>query len=99
MVDEINSQNTWRQITSPSRVKKVKQRPDYNRDKRSYQNGQKGGYGEDKGSGKQPEADLPNGEKSDDFEKKAAADLGDENADEPKDRTSRTHGKLIDIVV
>ena len=68
MVDEINSQNTWRQITSPSRVKKVKPRPDYNRDKRSNQKGPKGGYGKDKGFGKRPKTDLSHVEDPDDID-------------------------------
>jgi len=99
MVDEINSQNTWRQITSPSRVKKVKPRPDYNRDKRSNQNGSKGGIKKDRRPGKQPNRDSPNGDDLDDVEKKAAADLGQAGVDEQKNRNGRTHGKLIDIVV
>jgi hypothetical protein len=99
MVDKINTQNSWRQITSASRVKKVKPRPDYNRDKRSNQNGQRSSYRKDKGSGKPPKTDLPNGEAPNDFEKKETADLGGDNADKQKSRTGRTHGKLIDIVV
>jgi hypothetical protein len=99
MVDEINSQNTWRQITPPGRVKKVKPRPDYNRDKRSNQNGHKGGYGKDKESGKPSNTSLPNGGDSGDFEKRTAADSGDRKADKKKHRNGKSQGKLIDIVV
>jgi hypothetical protein len=99
MVDEINSQNTWRQITPPGRVKKVKPRPDFNRDKRSNQKGHKGGYGKDKKSGKPQDTSLPNGEDPEDGKKRAAADSGNRNTDKQKGRNGRSHGKLIDIVV
>lgn len=99
MVEKINTQHSWRQITSPGRVKKVKPRPDYNRDKGSNKNGHKGGYGKGKGSGKAPGLGVPNGEDPDDSGKKPAADAEDENTGVQKDRTGRTPGKVIDIVV
>ena len=97
MVDEINTQHTWRQITSPGRVKKVKQRPDFNRDKQP--GNQKGGHKKKKSSDQSSHTDTASGRDLNGSRKKATKDRGDDSADKKKDRTGRARGKLIDIVV
>ena len=99
MVDKINSQNSWRQITSPGRVKKVKQRPDFNRDKRFKPGDHKDGYKSKKRSGQSSSADSSPDSDRNGSKQKSGEELSAESADKKKERDGKAQGKLIDIVV
>jgi hypothetical protein len=99
MVDKIDSHNTWRQITSSGRVKKVKQRPDYDRDQGTGQNRQRRGPPKKKMPGESAQIDKSKDSAPGDLKKKTFADADSDDAGKKKDRRPKGHGKLIDIVV
>jgi hypothetical protein len=99
MVEKINTQNTWRQIRSTVKAKKVKQRKDKNKDK-SFQ---KDLLEEENKKEEQKEQKNNNHLKSEPSTKKFKVTVkeGSKKQDPPETsaQSGNSQGKLIDIVV
>jgi hypothetical protein len=99
MVEKINTQNTWRQVTFTNKAKKVKQRKQKNKDK-SFQNNLQE---EENKKGKQKEQKDKNLLKSEGNAKKIEGS-GAENSKKKESQKNlgqndNSQRKLIDIVV
>ena len=99
MVEKINTQNTWRQIRSTVKAKKVKQRKEKNKDK----NFQKDLQEEENKKEEQKEQKNKNHLKSERSTKKLKVTVTEDSKkqDPPENpaQSDNSQGKLIDIVV